>query len=240
MGQLEKYGLYVLCLVIFLILGVTIWGGGDTPPVRVPAQPIRADVNAPQQPTGNLAQLAEDIFRQPAPEPVRPAPTPAPAVLEGGNAAIEPASLSPTTTTPTPAPTPVVAAAPAVYKVQKGDTFATIARTKLGKESLWTEIQRLNPAVQPSKLREGQELKLPTAAPATTPAPTTAKPALDKPLAMPADGMRDYVVRKGDSYEKIAINQLGGRKRTADVIGANPGVPPEKLRAGMTIKLPKK
>ena len=26
MGQLEKYGLYVLCLVIFLILGVAIWG----------------------------------------------------------------------------------------------------------------------------------------------------------------------------------------------------------------------
>ena len=26
MGQLEKYGLYVLCLVIFLILGVAMWG----------------------------------------------------------------------------------------------------------------------------------------------------------------------------------------------------------------------
>ena len=26
MGQLERYGLYVLCLVIFLILGVAIWG----------------------------------------------------------------------------------------------------------------------------------------------------------------------------------------------------------------------
>lgn len=26
MGQLEKYGLYVMCLVIFLILGVTLWG----------------------------------------------------------------------------------------------------------------------------------------------------------------------------------------------------------------------
>ena len=35
MGQLEKYGLYVLCLVIFLILGVAIWGGDPT----VPQQP---------------------------------------------------------------------------------------------------------------------------------------------------------------------------------------------------------
>lgn len=32
MGQLEKYGLYVLCLVIFLILGVAIWGGDPTTP----------------------------------------------------------------------------------------------------------------------------------------------------------------------------------------------------------------
>src|SRR5262249_18440166 len=32
MGQLEKYGLYVLCLVIFLILGVAIWGGDPATP----------------------------------------------------------------------------------------------------------------------------------------------------------------------------------------------------------------
>lgn len=240
MGQLEKYGLYVLCLVIFLILGVTIWGGGETPPVRVPAQPIRADVNAPQQPTGNLAQLAEDIFRQPAPEPTRPAPTPAPAVLEGGNAAVAPASLSPTPAAPTPTPAPAVAAAPAVYKVQKGDSFATIARAKLGKESMWTEIQRLNPGVQPSKLREGQELKLPAAGSTTASAPTAPKAALDKPLPIPADGMRDYVVRKGDTFDRIAQNELGSRKRSKEVQDANPGVKATSLRAGATIKLPKK
>lgn len=236
MGQLEKYGLYVLCLVIFLILGVTIWGGGDTPPVRVPAQPIRADVNAPLQPKGNLAQLAEDIFRA-APEPVTSAPTPGPAALGGGTATAELPSPTPAPA-PAPALAPIPKPAPAIYKVQKGDTFTTIARTKLGKESLWIEIQRLNPAVQPSKLREGQELKLPSAAPSA--AMTTTKPGIDSPLPMPPDGMSDYVVRKGDSYEKIAINQLGGRRRTAAVIAANPGVPPEKLRAGMTIKLPKK
>ena len=44
MGQLEKYGLYVLCLVIFLILGVTIWGGGDLPP---PGKNSTAAIKAP-------------------------------------------------------------------------------------------------------------------------------------------------------------------------------------------------
>ena len=32
MGQLEKYGLYVLVVVIVLILGVAIWGDGRTEP----------------------------------------------------------------------------------------------------------------------------------------------------------------------------------------------------------------
>ena len=42
MGQLEKYGLYVLCLVIFLILGVTIWGdpAGQPPGQRNESVPI--------------------------------------------------------------------------------------------------------------------------------------------------------------------------------------------------------
>ena len=126
-------------------------------------------------------------------------------------------------------------AVPAVYVVQDGDTFGSIAKAKLGKESRWPELQRLNPAVQPSKLRKGQELKLPTAAAAAEP-----KKKLDAPLPLPADGTRTYVVAKGDNYERIALNQLGSRKRTADLIAANPGVSPEKLRPGMTIKLPKK
>ncbi len=33
MGQLERYGLYVLCLVIFLILGIAIWGDSSGPQI---------------------------------------------------------------------------------------------------------------------------------------------------------------------------------------------------------------
>ena len=36
MGQLERYGLYVLVVVIFLILGVAIWG--EDPGVSRPGQ----------------------------------------------------------------------------------------------------------------------------------------------------------------------------------------------------------
>ena len=46
MGQLEKYGLYVLCLVIFLILGVTIWGNPDTPSPQQRNESVPMRVNA--------------------------------------------------------------------------------------------------------------------------------------------------------------------------------------------------
>jgi LysM repeat protein len=235
MGQLEKYGLYVLCLVIFLILGVTIWGGDEVAPARPTpiAQPIRADRSAPapeaQRALASVADEVLDILQTPNAAAPSPRGVAVDSAANGANGA---AVVDSVLDVPSPAPAPV--AVPAVYVVQDGDTFGSIAKAKLGKESRWPELQRLNPAVQPSKLRKGQELKLPTAAAAET------KKKLDAPLPLPADGTRTYVVAKGDNYERIALNQLGSRKRTADLIAANPGVSPEKLRPGMTIKLPKK
>ena len=235
MGQLEKYGLYVLCLVIFLILGVTIWGGDEVAPARPTpiAQPIRADRSAPAPEAQRaLASVADEVLGiLQTPNAAAPSQRGL-AVDSTGSAANAAAIVDSVLDAPSPAPAPV--AVPAVYVVQDGDTFGSIAKAKLGKESRWPELQRLNPAVQPSKLRKGQELKLPTAA-ASEP-----KKKLDAPLPLPADGTRTYVVAKGDNYERIALNQLGSRKRTADLIAANPGVSPEKLRPGMTIKLPKK
>jgi LysM repeat protein len=235
MGQLEKYGLYVLCLVIFLILGVTIWGGDEVAPARPTpiAQPIRADRSAPAPEAQRaLVSVADEVLGiLQTPNAAAPAQRGL-AVDSTGSAANAAAIVDSVLDAPSPAPAPV--AVPAVYVVQDGDTFGSIAKAKLGKESRWPELQRLNPAVQPSKLRKGQELKLPTAAAAEP------KKKLDAPLPLPADGTRTYVVAKGDNYERIALNQLGSRKRTADLIAANPGVSPEKLRPGMTIKLPKK
>ena len=239
MGQLEKYGLYVLCLVIFLILGVTIWGGDEVAPARPTpiAQPIRADRSAPAPETqpalASVAAEVLDILQTPNTASAASRGLAVDSTGSAANRANGAAIVDSVFDAPSPAPAPV--AVPAVYVVQDGDTFGSIAKAKLGKESRWPELQRLNPAVQPSKLRKGQELKLPTAAAAAEP-----KKKLDAPLPLPADGTRTYVVAKGDNYERIALNQLGSRKRTADLIAANPGVSPEKLRPGMTIKLPKK
>ncbi len=49
------------------------------------------------------------------------------------------------------------------YTIQPSDTFSSIARQKLGSETLWPEIQKANPDLDPRKLRPGITIKLPPA-----------------------------------------------------------------------------
>ena len=47
------------------------------------------------------------------------------------------------------------------YTVRSGDTLTIIAERRLGKQSRWREIQRLN-GLKDALIRPGQKLKLPT------------------------------------------------------------------------------
>lgn len=265
MGQLEKYGLYVLCLVIFLILGVTLWGGGDTaPPSRkLEAQtPIRAPnpgtppVTPPPAPA--VENKAVDIsgLLQPestgnetkSNEPKKNAP-----VADAPKAGEKPNAPKGAGTDPSPAP--VGEAKATTYKVQTGDTFESIARTKLGDPKLQTEIARLNPSVKPNRMRVGQDLVLPGAVPAgkatepaieasgkksANPKAATAKAADIKDSTKDAGAERSYVVGKGDTFGRIAQTQLGSSRRIDEIRELNPTVDPTRLRVGQRIKLPKK
>jgi len=272
MGQLEKYGLYVLCLVIFLILGVTLWGGGDTasPSRKQDAQtPMRASNPATPPvtpaPTPEVAPKAIDIFGagllQPEPkqdEPKRNAP-----VADAPKSGEKPAAPKGTGVDPVVAP--VGESKSTTYKVQTGDTFESIARSKLGDAKRQTEIAKLNPTVKPNRMRVGQDLVLPGAKPApkaTEPAieasakkSATAKDATAKATdsktadAKTADAKestkdagvdRSYVVGKGDTFGRIAQTQLGSSKRVDEIRELNPSVDPTRLRVGQRIKLPKK
>ncbi len=270
MGQLEKYGLYVLCLVIFLILGVTLWGGGDT------ASPARK-------------QEAQTPIR--APNPVTPPPTtpvPSPAVepkvvditglLQPEARGNEPKKNAPVADAPKAGDAPkgpagettkepVGEAKATTYKVQTGDTFESIARSKLGDPKRQTEIARLNPTVKANRMRVGQELVLPGAKPAdratepaidasakksATPKEASAKAkaaesktaesktAESKESSKDAGAERSYVVGKGDTFGRIAQTQLGSSKRIDEIRELNPNVDPTRLRVGQRIKLPKK
>jgi hypothetical protein len=65
---------------------------------------------------------------------------------------------------------------PVEYRVKPGDTFTSIARERLGKESLASRIAQLNPGVDPTKLQIGQRIRLPAIPPASQPASSTTPP----------------------------------------------------------------
>ncbi len=48
------------------------------------------------------------------------------------------------------------------YVVREGDSLSTLALSHLGSSRRWPEIQRLNPGLDPRRLRPGMELKFPT------------------------------------------------------------------------------
>ncbi|HEX5053567.1 MAG TPA: LysM domain-containing protein [Planctomycetota bacterium] len=254
MGQLEKYGLYVLCLVIFLILGVTIWGGGELPVSN--KQVSQAPIVAPgagaaggpagSVPAGNAAKGTKssvgdidlDALFGPAPNGKEKkgdakaadasAAKPAPGGAGGADARGKPNE---------PAKPPAADAERPTYKIKARDTFEGIAREKLGNAALHPLITRLNPGVEPTKLQVGDEIRLPTAAEI---AQLTARP---EPKGAPATKARDgggtYRVKKGDTFEGIALSQLGSRSRVAELRELNPTVEPTKLHIGDEIRLPK-
>ncbi len=49
---------------------------------------------------------------------------------------------------------------------------------------------------------------------------------------------RDYRVREGDSFERIARTELGSAERWTEIAGANPDVGPERIRPGQRLRLP--
>lgn len=270
MGQLEKYGLYVLCLVIFLILGVTIWGGGELQPPspRRNATGAGTELSATQRngaanvvvnrgnsaPVTDLQKLLEPVpppEKKIDPKPADPSGAKSPSV-DPTKVAADPGKSGTKPPAVDPAKGPTDTARP-VHKVARGETFDSIAKAKLGSSALHSEIAKLNPKVDPSRLQVGQELVLPAAAEVAALGAKSAKktvgvveasaPAPDKDKVKETKSPVDagsYVIARGDTFESIARRELGSSKRVNEVKDMNPDVDPTRLRIGMTIKLPKK
>ncbi|HYC76648.1 MAG TPA: LysM domain-containing protein [Planctomycetota bacterium] len=68
----------------------------------------------------------------------------------------------------------------------------------------------------------------------TPPARTEPPPPLG-----PEEPPPQYVIKRGDTLRGIASKQLGGVRHVAALIDANPGIDPNRLRAGDRIALPR-
>jgi len=149
---------------------------------------------------------------EPVPPPVPVDTIPLPAFDPGTNTPLD-TNVTTTTTTTNPIPNygappvpvvvtppPPVVPEPAVgqhdYVIQKGDTFATVAK----KQGVSVKaIQQANPGVDPRKLKINQKIVIP-AATAPAAAPTSGSTTAPAPTGSEAS----YVVQSGDSLTKIA------------------------------------
>lgn len=250
MGQLEKYGLYVLCLVIFLILGVTIWPGEavvaapgqSRPAVSMPESALSggvADVvgagrrGGVQGGGGRAADISAllDHVRPPAPahDPVSRLDQPSGPTSGVGERSQDEVDPQPA---PQPAPQPGPIAVERVHVVKRGETMSEIAEEELGSVAFLDQLRRANPGVIDDKLNVGQKLKLPAAG------KRTAKTGGAR--AKVGSSYVEYTIKPGDVLERIAIRELGSRQRVADILALNDGLVPNKLQPGKPIRLPKK
>jgi nucleoid-associated protein YgaU len=129
------------------------------------------------------------------------------------------------------------------HRVQPGDSLASLAQTYYGNAKYAKFLAESNPGItDPAKLALGQTVKIPplpadidsklaNAVPAktTTPATTT------------AGGKRTYKVKAGDSFYRIAKDQLGNAERWKELLALNKTLvhgDPTALQPGQTLVLP--
>ena len=85
----------------------------------------------------------------------------------------------------------------------------------------------------------------------TTPAPIAAAAPAPQPVVMPvsetstptinaaiAPAGNTYTIKPGDTLWKIASSHYGDGKKWKQIVDANPGLEPSKMRVGQTITLP--
>jgi nucleoid-associated protein YgaU len=232
MGQLERYGLYVLVLVIFLILGVAIWGGdpaSGTNPIS--ASGTAMSVSGKPEAAGDNRSLS-DLYRSQFVDsgdqfedlPIAGGAKPAAERGARESSKGEPASSPATTPTPNPA------VADGLYEM-RDDTLWDVAVREYGDGTQWTRVQAANPELDPKRLRKGQRIVLP---PRLADA-TSATSATSKPTETAA---RTHKVLEGQYPSTIAKMYYGDEKYADLIMKANGITDARKMRAGTVLTIP--
>lgn len=95
------------------------------------------------------------------------------------------------------------------------------------------------PAVAPMAAAPASYSPAPMAAPIQTAAPDSAMmPASSTINAGVSAGGGSYTIKPGDTLWKISASHYGDGKKWKQIVDANPGLSPSKLRVGQTITLP--
>ncbi len=134
------------------------------------------------------------------------------------------------------------------YRVQPGDTLASISRRFYGTTSKTNTITRANPFKDPMRLKVGDELKIPKdpsniqGKPAPARLDAGPKPDASSGSGSSDDASREYEVKPGDSLSTIAERELGSSKYADLIYKANRDTLKSKdaLKVGQKLSIPPK
>lgn len=121
------------------------------------------------------------------------------------------------------------------HTVAKGDSLGKISQQYYGTSRKVNLILAANPGVKPTTLKIGAALKIPSAPASVTPEPTPV------PTPVPANnttGAVTHTVAKGDNLGTISQKYYGTSRKVDKIVAANPGVNPNALRIGASLKIP--
>ncbi len=141
------------------------------------------------------------------------------------------------TASPAPTSSGATTAPPAdarVHTVQRDEYLIDISEKYYGTTTRWKLIADANPGVNPNRLLVGQKLVIPNAGGASG---ASGAATSDAVAGGPAAGGR-YVIKSGDTLERIAQRTLGDGSKWRDIAKLNPGLDPTRLMVGQTITLP--
>lgn len=231
-----------------------------TPPITAPSQ---AERSSPAERT-TLAERSTDST--PTPSVSSPAAMPSavpgavPSVvpsrepdtghtsrtLIAGNDPAKPAPTAPIVEKPQPSSTPLETkldlgkAAADTHRIQPGDSLASLAQTYYGNAKYAGFLAESNPGIiDPAKLALGATVKIPPLPSDIDTRMANAVSAKAPPSA--ATGKRTYKVKSGDSFYKIAKEQLGNAERWKELLALNKTLvngDPTALQPGQTLVLP--
>ncbi len=243
MGRLEKIVVLTVLFLVAVVLGVALTPTGDSssrsPGKGAVAQggesqkPSEAPLAGDQKIPGLLnADALLDTKKPVGDGAAQPAPTPNPASTDLTKG---PLSLTP----PVPAPAPVVAKYALTleglepsdlpdmmfYRWQQGDSFAALAQHYYGSKDKVTRLTKANEGRGEASIAVGERLWIPISE--------------SSKADMTADG-RTYLVKKGDVLSSISQHFYGTAKKWPKILDANRDVlaSPEKLKVGMTLRIP--
>ncbi len=132
----------------------------------------------------------------------------------------------------------IAPAAEGKYKIASGDTFSSIASKLYGKSNLYTVIEKANPGINPSRLKIGQEINVPSPQAVSSVADSITTTAT---VVGTIDASKQYRVQAGDTLHKISQKLYGKTKFWAAIYDANKaaiGPDAGRIKVGAVLNLP--